>query len=156
MHTEHEESIPETAKPYTKQKLYYHFVWTTWNRMPLMEGEVENRIHASIKRRCGEMGVYVSAIGGTSDHIHLFATIPGSICIDDFIRSLKDVSTLAVKRTYGSSVTAFRWQLGYTVQTVSACHRKKVRQYVNSQKENHQTGQLWDTCEPKSSKHTTQ
>src|SRR5580700_6206104 len=92
---------------HTRQKLLYHFVWTTWNREPLLEGS-EGRAYASIKRRCGEMSVSVAAIGGTSDHVHLLAAVPASMCVEEFLRAIKDAASTAVHRTFGSSITAFR------------------------------------------------
>jgi len=133
---------------HTKQKLLYHFVWTTWNRTPLLDGGVEDRAHSAIKRRCGEMNVTVTAIGGTSDHVHLLASLPASMCVEEFLQAIKDAASTAVYRTFGSSITAFRWQAGYGVYTVSPCHRSIVRDYVNAQKERHAAGDLWKGCEP--------
>jgi len=133
---------------HTKQKLHYHFVWTTWNRTPLLDGDVEKRAQAAIKRRCSEMNVNVSAIGGTSDHVHLLASLPASMCVEEFLQVIKDAASTAVYRTFGSSITAFRWQAGYGVYTVSPCHQSIVRDYVNAQKERHATGDLWKGCEP--------
>ena len=133
---------------YTRQKLLYHFVWTTWNRAPLLEGAVEERAHAAIKRRCGELSVTATAIGGTADHVHLLASAPASMCVEEFLRAVRDAASTAVYKTFGSSITAFRWQAGYGVYTVSPCHRAAVRDYVNEQKERHASGDLWKGCEP--------
>ncbi len=134
---------------HTRHRLLYHFVWTTWNRMPLLDGQVEGRAHAAIRHHCGMMDVTVNAIGGTPDHVHLLATLPISMCVDEFLRSVKDASSKAIQHTYGSSITAFRWQLGFGVWTVSPCHRTKVREYIVAQKELHASGELWKGCEPK-------
>lgn len=93
---------------HTRQKLLYHFVWTTWNGLPLLEGGVEERAYQAIKRRCGEMSVTVNAIGGTADHVHLLATLSASMCAEEFLRAVKDAASTAIHRTFGSSVTAFR------------------------------------------------
>ena len=94
------------------------------------------------------MNVTVSAIGGTADHVHLLASLPASMCVEEFLQSIKDVASTAVHRTFGSSITAFRWQAGYGVYTVSPCHRSIVRDYVNAQRERHASGDLWKGCEP--------
>jgi putative transposase len=134
---------------HTNYRLLYHFVWTTWNRLPLLEGQMEDRVLAAIRRHCGQMNVNVKALGGTADHVHLLAAVPPAICIEDFLCSVKDASSKAVHRTFGSSVTAFRWQLGFGVYTVSPCHRSIVRDYIDAQKELHAAGKLWRGCEPK-------
>jgi putative transposase len=134
---------------HTSHRLLYHFVWTTWNREPLLSDQVEGRAHAAIRMHCGQMNVMVNAIGGTSDHVHLLATLPLSMCIEEFLRSVKDASLKALQRTYGSGITAFRWQLGFGVYTVSPSHRSKVRDYIVAQKELHASGDLWKGCEPK-------
>jgi putative transposase len=134
---------------HARHRLLYHFVWTTWNKLPLLEGQVGDRAHAAIRRRCGEMEITVNAVGGTADHVHLLATLPPGMCVEDFLRSVKEASSRAIQRTFGSSVTAFRWQLGFGVYTVSPCHRSKVRDYIMSQKELHVSGEIWKGCEPK-------
>lgn len=132
---------------HTRQKLLYHFVWTTWNSEPLLAG-IEERAYGSIKRRCGEMSVSVAAIGGTPDHVHLLASVPASMCVEEFLRTVKDAASTAIHRSYGSAITAFRWQAGYGVYTVSPCHRSMVRDYITAQKERHASGDLWKACEP--------
>jgi len=71
------------------------------------------------------------------------------MCVEDFLRSVKDAASTAVHRTYGSSITAFRWQAGYGAYTVSPCHRSMVSDYVLAQKERHASGDLWKGCEPR-------
>lgn len=133
-----------------EQRLLYHFVWTTWNRLPLLEGQVEERIHSAIRHHCGRMSVVVHAIGGMADHVHLLAALPSTVCVDDFIRAVKDESSRVSQRSFGSAITAFRWQLGFSVDTVSPSHRSKVRDYVLGQKDLHACGELWRGCEPRS------
>ncbi|MGO8672329.1 MAG: IS200/IS605 family transposase [Capsulimonadaceae bacterium] len=132
----------------SRQELLYHFVWTTWDRLPLLEGAVEDRAHAAIRRHCGVLSASACAVGGTPNHVHVLASLPPAICIEEFVRSVKDASARALMQTFGSSVTAFRWQLGFTVFTVSPSHRRKVCEYIVTQKDLHAAGTLWRGCEP--------
>jgi REP element-mobilizing transposase RayT len=106
-------------------------------------------VYATIQRKCGESEVEVVAIGGIEDHVHLLVNLPSTICVADFVQSIKGVSSMSTNKAFGMTISAFRWQLGYGVHTVSPSHLSKVRKYIANQEEHHRTGQLWNHCEPK-------
>ena len=45
-------------------RLYYHLVWSTKNREPLIQPKVEPRLFAYIVRKAAELECYVYAING--------------------------------------------------------------------------------------------
>jgi REP element-mobilizing transposase RayT len=56
-------------------KLYYHFIWSTKNRMPLIDSALEPELYRAIAAKAKDMGGFVHAIGGTTDHAHLAVSI---------------------------------------------------------------------------------
>jgi putative transposase len=57
-------------------RLYYHLVWATDQRLPLITEQVEPRLYSYIVSKAAGLGVYVYAIGGWYDHTHLVVACP--------------------------------------------------------------------------------
>ena len=60
-------------------RLYYHLVWATKNREPLIRPAIEERLYAYLVHKAAELGAYVYAVHGWTDHIHLIVAIPPSM-----------------------------------------------------------------------------
>lgn len=126
---------------------FYHFVWATWNRTPLLTLDKEQHAYALIHQQCKRMKAEIIALGGISDHVHLLATVPTTLCLADFMEAVKGISANALNKAYGSPTFAFKWQGGYSYHTVSASHVRVLRRYIEKQKEHHVKGPLWPSCE---------
>ena len=57
-------------------KLYYHFIWGTKKRLPLIDAALEPELYRAIVAKAKEMGGFVHAIGGTEEHVHLAVSVP--------------------------------------------------------------------------------
>jgi putative transposase len=57
-------------------RLYYHAVWATKNREPIIVDGMITPIVQAIGQTVREPGVAVFAVGLMPDHIHVFAQIP--------------------------------------------------------------------------------
>ncbi len=128
-------------------RLFYHFVWATWDRTPLLTGEIEARAYALIQHQCREKDVEVIAIGGVEDHVHLLVSLPTILTISDFIKAVKGVSSRALNETFGCPTWSFKWQGRYGVITVCPSHVGLIRGYIENQKQHHADGSLWPSCE---------
>ena len=69
--------------PYVK--IYYHFIWATKERIPLIEPSFEPDLYRAVASKVQKMDGFVHAIGGTEDHIHLAASIPPKLAPAIFI-----------------------------------------------------------------------
>jgi putative transposase len=133
--------------PHAHARLFYHFVWSTWDRVALLEGEIERHAYALIREQCGKMDCTLHAIGGTVDHVHLLATLPRALCIADFAEAVKGCSSRALNEAHQSDTWVFKWQGGYGVVTVSPGHVRRVIRYVENQKQHHADGTIWHSLE---------
>ncbi len=133
------------AHNYTR--LFYHFVWATWDRTPLLTGEVEARAYALIRHQCAEQVCKVHALGGVEDHVHLLVSLPTTLNVADFIKSVKGPSSRALNESFGRPTWSFKWQGRYGVITVCPSHVGLIRGYVEGQKQHHSEGGLWASCE---------
>ncbi len=134
--------------PQSDNKGYHHFVWATWDREPLLTGDVERHVYALIRQQCFLLKAELHALGGIEDHVHLFVTLPMTITLADFMKEVKGASARAVNNAYGSPKWSFKWQGGYGYFTVCSSHASTVTRYIENQKQHHADGTLWPSCEP--------
>ena len=128
-------------------RLFYNFVWATWDRTPLLVSEIKETAYAVIRSQCTEMEAKVLSIGGIENHVHLLVSLPATINISDFIKSVKGVSSRTLNQKYGRPAWSFKWQGRYGVITVCPSHVSLIRTYIENQKQHHGAGRLWDSCE---------
>ena len=95
-------------------RLYYHLVWATKERQPLINPEKETTLYHYIISKADSLGCIVHAIGGVEDHIHLLVSIPPTLAIADFVRNLKGSSSHYLNQLTVSA-NKFGWQEGYGV-----------------------------------------
>src|SRR5262245_35354153 len=126
--------------PNAHARLFYHFVWSTWDRVALLEDEIERHAYALIRQQCSELGCTVHAVGGIVDHVHLLVTVPRTLCVADFAESVKGCSSRALNEAHASELWVFKWQGGYGVVTVSPGDIRRVTQYIENQKQHHASG----------------
>lgn len=134
--------------PHSRNNGYYHFVWSTWDREPLLTEDKEPHAHELIRRQCARMKADVLALNGIADHVHLLVTLPTTLCIADFMEAVKGTSARSMNDAYASPIFSFKWQGGYNHDTVSASHVPRILHYIEGQKQHHTDGTLWPSCEP--------
>lgn len=117
-------------------RTYYHFVWATKNREPLIDAKLEKRLFPYLVKKAGELGVNVYAINGWTDHVHLVVSIPPKWSIADVVKRLKGASAHYLNNT-SECEKRFVWQRGYGVLTLGERQRAAAEEYVNNQKEHH-------------------
>jgi putative transposase len=127
---------------------FYHFVWGTWHREALIDGENALLIGRSIQANCDELGAIPHAVGFMPDHIHLAISVPPRIAISEFVRKIKGSSSHRVNHSMpGSNLGSFSWQSEYGVITFSERSLKNVVSYVENQASRHANDELWPTFE---------
>jgi REP element-mobilizing transposase RayT len=122
-------------------RLFYHFVWATKERLPLITDEYQEPIYRVIAKKVGELRGIVHALNGLPDHVHLVATVPPSVPLSTFIGQIKGSSSHLAQRLRGD-VPKFAWQTEYGVISVSEAHLPVVVRYVRLQQQCHTTRSL--------------
>ena len=119
-----------------KLSLFLHLVWATWDRLPLITGNIERRLYRQLESEARTQGCSVLAIGGIEDHLHMLVSITATISLSDLVKQLKGVSSYFVNREFQLD-TQFKWQGSYGAFTVSRWDTAKLITYINQQKEHH-------------------
>ena len=127
-------------------KCYYHIVWGTKNRQPIIKSEHESVIHAIIDKKANLLKSHVLGINGTSDHLHIAMAIHPSNNLAQLIGQLKGISSREVNQSFILE-TPFQWQESYGVLTFSEREMPIILNYITHQKEHHATGKIWHEFE---------
>lgn len=124
---------------HNKLALYVHLIWTTWDRMPLIDERWEGDLYRVIEDETRTHGCKVLAMGGISDHVHLLIEMPATVVLAEVVKQIKGVSSHTANErlmTQGS----FKWQASYAAFTVSRWDVARVKGYIKKQKEHHYAG----------------
>ena len=122
-------------------RLFYHIVWTTRNREPLIQEAFTSDMHRVIAGKATEMGAIVHAVGGTEDHVHLAVSVPPSLALSEFIGQVKGNSSHFANHRLALPET-FAWQAEYGLVSFDAKQLAKIVAYVRDQRQHHAQGTM--------------
>jgi len=128
----HEESV--LAQNYIE--IYIHAIFSTKNHAPLRTPDLEAKLFPYRIGIARKNNIYVSAINGARNHVHLLLKFNAVTTPAKIIGDLKCLSTGKMKRLGWQD---FQWQGGYGAFSCSKNHAKKVVDYIRNQKEHHKT-----------------
>lgn len=121
-------------------RLYYHIVWATKERQPLIIPEREPSLYNYIIAKADSLGCITHAIGGIENHIHIVASIPPSLSISEFVQKIKGSSAHHFNSQSPANNYQFSWQRGYGVFSMGQKQIDIAIAYVNNQKQHHAQG----------------
>ena len=117
-------------------RLFYHFVWGTKNREPLIAPQWESDLHNAIVAKATELDAFVHAVGGVEDHVHLVVSVPPKIALSTFIGQVKGNSSHLVNHELDVDVY-FSWQAEYGVVSFGGKMLDTVARYAKNQRQHH-------------------
>jgi REP element-mobilizing transposase RayT len=117
-------------------KMILHVVFSTKGREKTITSSIRPRLHGYLAQVGRDMGCDVHIVGGVADHVHLAVDFPRTITVADFLKKIKGTSSIWMKEQ-GKEFSTFAWQAGYGVFSVSASHKKKLKEYIANQEEHH-------------------
>ncbi len=122
--------------PHTFGKLLYHVAFSTKGRALLIDEELKARLHAYLGGIIGELKGRALIVGGTTDHVHVLASLPARIAVADAMRVVKTNSSRWVHEEWPKR-GGVAWQTGYGVFSVSQSATEAVKRYIADQEEHH-------------------
>jgi REP element-mobilizing transposase RayT len=117
-------------------QLFYHIVWSTKDRMPLLTPEVEPIIYGFLRGKAIGLGATLFALNGIADHVHIVAAIPPKIAAAKFIGQVKAVASTKFNKS-GQGAAPFFWQEEYGIFSFDGKRLPNYIAYVERQKEHH-------------------
>jgi putative transposase len=129
-------------------RLFYHLVWATKGRQPLIEDERLVVIERSIRSTSLGMGAVLHAIGSMPDHVHVAVSIPPRIAISSFVQQVKGESSHLLNHAAGhDGQDWFRWQPQYGAVSFGERSLAQGVAYVENQRAHHAADHLWPLFE---------
>lgn len=122
-------------------KLYFHFIWGTKNRLPLIDASLEPELYRAIAAKVKSLGGFVHAIGGIEEHVHLAVSVPPKIAPAKFIGDVKGNSSHYVNHIIKPDYE-FYWQDEYGVLSFGEKNLPGIVRYIRNQKQHHAEGTL--------------
>jgi putative transposase len=126
-------------------RLFYHAVWSTKDRQPLIDPAWEQDLYGYLWGKATALGCIPHAINGMPDHQHIVISIPPRLAVASVIGQLKGAGSHYINEHYLKG--EFTWQGEYSVFSVSESALDKVVGYVKAQKKHHAEKTLIDMLE---------
>ena len=122
----------------------YHVCWLSKYRYPVLTGAVGLRVRELIRQiaMANEVDIITGVV--SSDHVHIYVSIPPSISVSKFVQFVKGAMSRKLqiefdglrKRYWGQHV----WARGYFVATAGNVSEEMIMEYIRKQGENDSNG----------------
>jgi putative transposase len=119
--------------PHSYFQCIMHVVFSTKHRQKTISKPMKERLWSYAAGICQKRDMFVHAIGGMEDHIHLLMQVPSMLLVPKAINAVKVNSSRWVSGFAGS----FSWQEGYGAFSVSKSNVARVLRYIRDQERHH-------------------
>ena len=116
--------------------LYYHVVFVTRKREPLINREIADFLEQFFRAKCGELEVHLLEQGVLCDHVHLLLSLRPTHYIQEVLSFLKGTASHEANNHHKFANVLY-WMRGYHIDTVSAKSLERARTYVREQYKHH-------------------
>ena len=121
-------------------QLFYHIVWATAGRLPLLTPKVEGTVHGYLQAKAQGLEGVVFAVNGLADHVHMVVSIPPKVAVAHFIGQIKSVAATKHNKN-GLQDLPLAWQHEYGIFSFDGKRLPNYVSYVEQQKHHHAEGQ---------------
>ena len=115
---------------------YFHCVFSTKERRPLMTAELRERLWPYLGGIARENKIKALSIGGVADHVHLLLSLPATMPVAKAMQLIKGGSSKWVHEIFPDQ-RLFAWQTKYGAFSVSVSQLNGVIQYIETQEAHH-------------------
>ena len=117
--------------------LFYHFVFSTKHRQPLVHADIQQRVWAYIGGIARAHDTSALKVGGVEDHVHILLMAKPIHAPSDIAKWLKSDSSKWIHQEF-PELKNFAWQDGYGAFSVSRSKVPVVVDYIIRQREHHE------------------
>ena len=131
---------------YSAFSLYYHFVWVTKHREPMLVNKIKKDIGHLLVERCRDLNYHILEMAVMPEHVHLLLSLKPT----DYLPKVATYLKGGVSRAFNISHREddyLDWTDGYSVDTVGKMGLQTVRGYIVRQREDLKAKGLdWYLC----------
>ncbi len=122
----------------TYTQILYHIVFATKNRDPVLVPERREELFRYIWGITQNLNCTLYRINGVEDHLHILVSLHPTVCLSDFVKTVKVASSTWIKEQ--NLFPQFtHWQDGYGAFTHSLREKDAIVNYIKNQQEHHRT-----------------
>jgi REP element-mobilizing transposase RayT len=133
-------------------QLFYHVVWATKRRAPLLTPEIATLAHDFLSQKALALEARVFAINGIEDHVHMVVEIPPKLAVARFVGQVKASTSTRVNKLVQRE-GALMWQEEYAVFSFDGKRLPHYIAYVDRQQEHYVTNSLIPILERTEGRH---
>jgi len=122
--------------PTTYSNLLYHIVFSTKQRLPLIDDNWQEELYRYIGGIIRAEGGVLLEIGGINDHVHILAKLKPAISVAEMLNKIKANSSKWAN-DHKMKMRKFGWQEGYSAFSVSESQIPRLAHYIQNQEEHH-------------------
>ncbi len=119
----------------------YHIVWITKYRYKVLTVAIKERIRDIVAQVAEELGVEIENGVVSSDHVHLFVSIPPHVAESDFVRKAKGRSSRKVQQEFPELKKVYWgrhfWARGFFSATSGNVTDEVINEYINNHTDAH-------------------
>jgi putative transposase len=121
-------------------ELVFHLVFATKDRAALITPPIQRLLFSQFRQTCDALHGDPHEIGGTEDHVHILLSLRPSHRIDVVVDSLKSAGAEMINNL--ALGQPLEWEEGYGALSLRNKDIEIVSEYIRTQKERHQKGDL--------------
>lgn len=123
-------------------KCYYHVIWATHHRQPLLTPEIGAAVADTVWRKSTDLGCEILALNHVADHLHVAVMIRPALAPASWVQQVKGLSAHEVNASFPNLPDIFRWQSGYGLLSFGERNLPMVIEYIDRQPEHHRTNTI--------------
>lgn len=123
--------------PQSLSKVYTHVIFSTKNRINLIDDTIEIDLYNYIGGICKDLECNPIQVGGHKNHVHILCLLSRKITQMKLLQEIKQGSSKWVK-TIDDRYANFYWQDGYGIFSVCPKRVHTVIEYIKNQPKHHQ------------------
>jgi len=122
---------------HTTYDIKYHLVWITKYRKRVLTGEIAKRARELIREICRGCDVEIIKGHVSTDHVHIFVSVPPHISVSRLMQSIKGKSSRKMMSEFKTLSRQFWgrhiWARGYFVASSGNVTDEVIMQYIELQ-----------------------
>jgi len=127
----------------TFTQIFYHIVFSTKHRHPVLHKERRRDLFAYIWGILKNKNCHLYRLNGTEDHLHILTSLHPTVSLSDLVRDMKTGASSWIKDS--DIFPGFdHWQDGYGAFTRSRDDIDGMIEYIKRQEEHHRTESFLD------------
>ena len=122
---------------HTKFYHRFHVVWITKYRYKVLHGEMRERLREIIRQTCAEMNVQIIKGVLSTDHVHMFLSIPPHLALSTVMQRIKGRSSRKLQQEYSQLRKRYwgqhLWARGYFCASSGTVTDEMIKAYIEQQ-----------------------